>query len=248
MSLSVRSVRSFGRAEDLDVPFAAVDRPALVTALLAQCTEGCDPHQWWRERVGVRIATLLGLAAATDRRQGLTTEQRCPQPGCGASLEITLSPDDLDPGPSIDRITVPLPDGHLATVRPPTGADQRTWGRRAYASRREAIAAITGTLVIDGRVSGDDEPALAAIATTLAEHDPLVDFMVSCVCPTCGETGEIAIDLEALALRRLAATRRALIEDVHAIAAAYGWTEREVLAIPPERRASYRALIDGMAG
>jgi hypothetical protein len=51
---------------------------------------------------------------------------------------------------------------------------------------------------------------VAALAAELADHDPLVHFTVSCSCPACGEANEIAIDLEGLALGRLARRRRAL--------------------------------------
>jgi len=35
---------------------------------------------------------------------------------------------------------------------------------------------------------------------------------------------------------------------VHALASRYGWTEREILAVAPARRARYLELIDGWAG
>ena len=101
---------------------------------------------------------------------------------------------------------------------------------------------------MEGRVSPDDEPAVAAVAGALADHDPLVHFTASCACPACGQINEIAIDLGGLALRRLAQRRRGLIEDVHALASAYGWTVAVVLAIGEVRRAAYRALVDGVAG
>jgi hypothetical protein len=93
-----------------------------------------------------------------------------------------------------------------------------------------------------------DSAALGNIAAALAAADPLVSFTVSCTCPACGQPNETTVDLEMLALRRIAARRQALLQDVHALARAYGWTERETLAIPPERRAEYRQLIDRVAG
>ena len=102
--------------------------------------------------------------------------------------------------------------------------------------------------MIDGPLTGDDRRTLTAIAAALSEHDPLVDFTVSCECPDCGQPADIAIDLEGVALGRLAAVRRALLVDVHVLASAYGWAEPEILAIPPQRRARYRAFIEGTAG
>jgi len=241
-------VRPFGRGDDLEVVFDGSDRPSLVTALLARCSEAGDPRGWWAQRVGRRIAVLLRVAAESDHLQAFTVERRCSQPACGTAFEMSLPLDQLDSGSEADRIAVALPAGGAVMARLPTGEDQRRWAGRAYASRREAIGAITGALVVEGQVAPDDDAAVAALADALADHDPLVNFTVSCSCPACGETNETAIDLEGLALGHLARRRRALIEDVHALASAYGWTEAQVLAISEERRASYRALVDGAAG
>ncbi len=39
------------------------------------------------------------------------------------------------------------------------------------------------------------------------------------------------------------ATPHELLEDVHTLALAYGWTESDVLALPAPRRAEYLTLI-----
>jgi hypothetical protein len=246
--MAVRSLRLFGRAEDLDRRLEGAPRPFLVTALLAQCSEPSDAADWWAEPVGVRIGALLRLAAISEGRDAFAARLRCPRRQCAAAFEITLPVDALDaPGETPDRVPVRLPDGDTVVVRPPTGDDQRRWIARGFASREEAVAEAASTLVIEGPVTGG-AAVVAAIGTALAEHDPLVSFAVTCRCPECGETSDLPVDLEALALERLSALRHALMGDVHALAAAYGWTESEVLAIPPDRRARYRALIDGMAG
>jgi hypothetical protein len=53
------------------------------------------------------------------------------------------------------------------------------------------------------------------------------------------------VDLEALALVRLRAVQRKLVDAVHRLALAYHWTETEILALPSWRRERYLALIDG---
>jgi hypothetical protein len=75
--------------------------------------------------------------------------------------------------------------------------------------------------------------------------DPLVDFTVSCTCPACGDAQEVAVDLESFALASLARRQRALLQEVHRFASHYGWTESDVLAVPPARRAHYLLLIEG---
>src|SRR5688572_11243277 len=187
------SVRPFGRAADLDVAFEGVERPLLVTALLAQCSEDADAEAWWAQRVSTRIAALLRLAALSDGVETLAAHLRCPQPECGCDFEVVLPASALPDAPASDRIAVPLPDGRHARVRQPTGQDQRRWSQRSYASHDEAVAAVVDALLLEGQVAVDDQVSLVAIATALADHDPLVDFTVSCTCPACAQPVEAAI-------------------------------------------------------
>jgi hypothetical protein len=96
-------------------------------------------------------------------------------------------------------------------------------------------------LVVEGSVEGDDEPA---VADAMATHDPLVAFAVSCACPACGTARDHPVDLEAAVLARLGARRRSLLRELHTLASRYGWTESEILAVAPARRAQYLALIE----
>jgi hypothetical protein len=98
------------------------------------------------------------------------------------------------------------------------------------------------TLGIDGSALPQDE---AVLEEAISAHDPLVAFRVSCRCPACGTTQEVPVDLETITLTRLAARQRALVREVHQLASRYGWTESEVLAINPARRARYIELIEG---
>jgi hypothetical protein len=195
--------------------------------------------------VGARIAALVQLVSLTETSTSFTVSLRCSESGCQSPLEVELPLDALQtaPGPSA-RFTIALPGGDDAVARVPVGADQRAWRAQAYASRDEAVKAMLESLVVEGQVSASDGAAVDAIAQALAEHDPLVAFAVSYECPVCGANRDHAIDLERLALDRLTQIRRTLINDVHVLASTYGWTESEVLAVPPERRALYRALID----
>ena len=52
------------------------------------------------------------------------------------------------------------------------------------------------------------------------------------------------LDLEATCLALLAAEQPRLIDDIHALARAYHWTEAEVLAVPPRRRRQYLDRIE----
>lgn len=237
-------MRPLGLVCDLDIDFATTDRPRLVTTLLARCGERGEPSHWWSRPVGERIAALLRLVALTEERDELPLSARCTMPECAELFEFMLplhrltTEHDFDDTP----ITATLAGGSLVSVRRPTGEDLQRWRDARPASRAQAIEWMLDTLVVAGECTIEDEPMVTA---ALTERDPLVDFTVACQCPACGVAIDVAIDLEDLALRRLTARQRALQQQVHELASHYGWTEAEVLAVPPSRRARYLALIEG---
>ncbi|MDH5344663.1 MAG: hypothetical protein OEW59_02785 [Gammaproteobacteria bacterium] len=234
--------RPFGRPEDLDVDFMRDDRPALVTALLASCGESRDDGFWWLQPVGSRIAALLRLLAATDAVDHLSLLAHCRRPSCGERFEFELPLAMLhDVVPEGETIQVPLNGGRSVLLRRPNGRDLREWRSQQPTSRQAAVATMLRSLVVEGQATPDDEPVLAE---ALLDLDPLVAFTVSCACPACRSINEVRVDLEDIALARLRWKQRELLHDIHRLASRYGWTEAEVLAIPPHRRTHYLAMIE----
>lgn len=239
MHATAAPVRPFGQLPDLDLDFGQADRPALVTDVLAGCCAPADAGYWWRQPVSLRTAALLRLAALTDGRDALPLSARCTR--CGAMFGFDLPLRQLaDSAPAGDPVRIGLGAGRTVTLRRPTGEDLRRWRAAAPATREAGVALMIGTLLVEGDGGPEDETALAH---ALAALDPMVDFTVACDCPDCGAGNDVALDLEALALGRLAASQRALLEQVHLCATHYGWTEAQVLAIPPARRARYLDMI-----
>jgi hypothetical protein len=111
----------------------------------------------------------------------------------------------------------------------------------------DAIAAVIASLRIEGEPRCEPGDA-AALAEAIAAHDPLVAFSVASTCPACGAEDELPVDLEGLALRQLAQRQQRLVVEVHRLASRYGWTEKQALAVPPQRRERYLALIDDDTG
>ncbi len=126
-------------------------------------------------------------------------------------------------------------------LRRPCGADLRRWHALQPDTRAQALQDLLDTLVVAGQAAADDEAALSEAFTA---HDPLLALAVGCECPACGAANEVAVDLESIALARLAARQHALLHEIHRLASHYGWTEAEVLAVPPTRRARYLAFIE----
>jgi hypothetical protein len=234
-------VRPFGHAaEDLEIDFASSDRPALVTAVISACAEPPAAEYWWQRSVSERTHALLRLLRESEGGDTVALTLRCEAAGCGERLEIEL-PHAAFAMPAPAPIDVPRDDGGMLTLRRPTGDDLRAWRASPPATREQALAAMLDRL----RVAGEPRPGDAArAAAALAEADQLVDFTVRCACPACGHDAEHDVDLEGLVLFRLAARQRQLLRDVHTLASHYGWTESEILTVPPARRARYLELIE----
>jgi hypothetical protein len=235
--------RAFGLAEDLDLDFGHLDRPSLVTSVLARCNEPHDPEFWWNQPVGERIAALLRLHAVTEGTARLDLQSRCTDTACGQPFELELNLSAiLDQSSHDDPLPVALDGERRVLLRRATGDDLRRWRAVEPQSRDEAVAVMIATLCVDGTASPDEATTLAA---AIEAHDPLVAFTVACQCPACGVRQKQPIDLEAIVLSRLRVRQRDLVREVHTLASQYGWTESEVLAIAPSRRARYLELIEG---
>jgi hypothetical protein len=236
------SWRRFGRAEDLELDFDTNDRPTLVTDLLTSCSELHNDQYWWSQTVGTRIAALLRLMAATDAVNHLNLLTRCQDPACGERFEFEL-PLSLVVNyvPEKNIVQVVLDGTRAVSLRHPNGQDLREWRRQSPTSRKAAITAMLQSLVIEGQVTHEDEPI---IAEALSIIDPLVAFAVSCVCPICAFPNEVTVDLEDIALTHFKRRQLVLLHEIHELASRYGWTEAEILAIQPGRRARYLTMIE----
>ena len=69
--------------------------------------------------------------------------------------------------------------------------------------------------------------------------DPGAELSFALACPHCATPWTAALDLGELLWRKLRDAAERLLLDVDALARAYGWSEPEVLALSPLRRAAY---------
>lgn len=63
-------------------------------------------------------------------------------------------------------------------------------------------------------------------------------------CPDCGETSHHRLDPADFLWAELSSAAAELIEDVHLLARAYGWPERDILAMSSARRRAYLNRVD----
>jgi hypothetical protein len=215
-----------------------------VTALLAACTSGeVGDEEIWALPVGTRIQCLLSILGL-EGRATLWAQVRCRNEGCGEPIEVDLTPAELVAlaADADGASSVRLGDGSLV-ARLPTGRDQLAWQGREFRDEDDALRSLAADLVETSDGLTMDDALVAAMDEALADLDPLVCFELSVACPYCGEVRSYELDLQDLLLKWFRERQAQLVDDVHALASSYHWSEEEILAVPPARRARYLELV-----
>ena len=92
------------------------------------------------------------------------------------------------------------------------------------------------------------QPALSdtdldAIGEQMAAADPLAEILLHFDCPACNASFEESLDLTSFLWAQLEHKALGLLREVHTLASAYGWSEAEILALTPARRAAYLEMV-----
>ena len=189
--------------------------------------------------IGTREVLLAGLLA------GLVGDQvpACADcPGCGELLGLWV---DI-------RAVAELPIGEAGAWTSVEVGDQLVRFRLPTSEDLLAVAGLTPPQARAGLLRaclglGPDEipgPGVeAAVDAAMEAVAPAgaVDLLVRC--PECGLESAVPLDVLALLWSEVEAEAARLLRDVHDLAVSYGWTEAEVLALSPRRRATYLAMV-----
>jgi hypothetical protein len=193
--------------------------------------------------LGVRDDMLLQL-----RRQlfgpSLESVVSCPQ--CRESLEVRLDVDDLRSGGASEEARgSEWVDGDLAVrFRVPTSADLRELeGHRDVEEVRRRL--LERCLVEAHRGSERIGPSqltreeTIALGARIGQADPRGELMLDARCPSCGHRWEALFDIASFLWHELDVHVRRLFGEVHTLALAYSWSERDILAMSTRRRQTY---------
>lgn len=231
------SLHPLGAAELLEALDGSESAPvARALALLARAT-GLSEAELGRWPVGRRDAHLLRLRA---QLLGPVLQALAACPACGESVELAFPVEEVLTGPEAPAAPAPLPRGDaLLQWRLPTSEDQlalAAFGDPGAAERELWRRCTAGTAVLDG-------PLREAVAQALAEADPDADIQLALQCPACGHGWSQVLDVPAFVLSEAQTLARRLLGEVHLLASAYGWAERDILALSSWRRQAYLALV-----
>ena len=98
----------------------------------------------------------------------------------------------------------------------------------------------------DGLEVGPDElprELTDALAERMAEVDPQADMQMNLVCPACGHSWAALFDIESFFWTELHAWAQRILSEVHLLACAYGWREKDILELSAWRREFYLGMV-----
>jgi len=162
-------------------------------------------------------------------------------PGCGERLEFSLSVRALVAHAETERESVEV---DRVRVRLPTTRDLS-----AVASERDAeVAAKRLCLALVESAELDEAAVLALlprIEAALDEADPCADVALDLVCPGCSRRWQSSFDVPSYLWEVVEARSKRLLDEVHVLSRAYGWSEHAILEMSEVRRSSYLERVLG---
>ena len=77
----------------------------------------------------------------------------------------------------------------------------------------------------------------------MGDADPQADVQLALACPGCRHEWSAPFDIATFFWSELKARAEMLLREVHELAAAYGWSENEILGLSAARRAAYLEIV-----
>jgi base plate protein len=169
--------------------------------------------------------------------------------GCGQQLELDFDVDQIRAGAPDDR------ERHLSLTRddydvrfrPPNSADLIAAARETESTRQRQVLLDRCLVEIerDGEpVSADrlPETVVEAVVDGMAQADPQADVQLAVSCSACGRSWRAVFDIGPFFWSEIDSWAVRIVREVHVLASAYGWSERDILALSPRRRQLYLEL------
>jgi len=214
---------------------------ARVIALLGLDRQGASDGALLSLPLGQRNAALLRLHEVI---WGPRLECVLECPACAALSELSVEVSQILVGPGADPAEgFLLQHGDITLrYRLPNTADL------AAALSAGSVDAARRVVVSRCVVGLDPEApltdgAVLALSEGLTEVDPMAELSFVLSCFGCGERWSAQLDPVDFVWRELEARGRELMAEVDALARAYRWSERDILALTPTRRRAYLAMV-----
>jgi len=208
--------------------------PVRRALLLLRATRPDVPmDDWVSTPIGERDRSLMNVREHLFGRE-LQTVSQCP--ACSERMESSFLTSDIN-GQTSDDIRTLAAEGYEIQFRLPTSAD--------LLKLLETTGAECDTLLLlHSCVSGVDvntlpDTVVDRIAEEMERCDPAACVRIQLSCPSCGHSWESLFDIAAHLWGDVDDWAHRLLDDVHRLARAYGWSEESILAMSATRRHLY---------
>lgn len=184
--------------------------------------------------IGARDRAILTLRRATF---GGRFAGRANCPGCGEEHEFDLDLDRLLANAMQEEPSDIVIDNGLR-FRMPNSADLTA------VARHNDVDAVARQLLqrccLNPHPEIDWSPALLdEVEDKIALRESSDDIELRFACIACGEAWDDRLDVAGCVWEEIAARGRRLLDEVHALAMYYGWSEQQILALSDVRREAY---------
>jgi predicted RNA-binding Zn-ribbon protein involved in translation (DUF1610 family) len=218
-------------------------------ALLEAAAPGVAAGDWAAAPIGRRDGRLLELYEILFGPQ-LHSVANCPR--CGEVLETSFTTRDLSMSavqPSIPCWIEFRERGMCIRYRLPN-SDDLLHVMAATNDPEEAQIQLLRRCVIeakqaDKRQQPEQLPAevVDRFVEEMAQQDPGADVQIQLECPSCGYVWSVCFDIVSYFWSGLSDWAQRTLAEVHLLARAYGWSEREILGLSATRRQQYVEMV-----
>lgn len=207
--------------------------------LLAAASPEMTPQQLWSLRIGERDRRLIALRESLF---GSELEAIATCPLCAEQVELNFSTIDLRAGGFESEQEAPVEiAGRSLRLRAPNSEDLLSL------QNPQDLAQCCDVLLRRCLLDADSGEFSAEIEETVAQKieqlDPFADIRMCISCPNCQHAWREVFDIVSFLWSEVARWAGRTLRDVHTLASAYGWSEKEILALSPARRQSYLDMV-----
>ncbi|SRR5216684_122124 len=241
-------MRTLSAAELLRVWECGLDHGPVARALDllgAACPE-TSPDVLADLSIGQRDAMLLTLRELTfgPEMNCLITCARC-----GERLELSVTVNDLraEGGVKSEQDLSVSMSGYDLRLRLPNSRDLAdaslagaTKGPRALLERCLLSVSVESKPAVLDHLPAE---VINAAADRLAEADPQADIQLAVSCPGCQHNWQAIFDIGRFFWSEIEAWAARLLREVHCLASAYGWHERDIIGLSSLRRQFYLEML-----
>ena len=198
--------------------------------------------EWARVSIGERDRQLFQLR---NELFGSKFEAIAICPKCGERLELAFSTQDL-----LNQTSEPEPlrlnsGSYEVNYRVPTTADLLAVAGDPGQAREllldRCIEAHSEGVAVPASALPDE--VVKILGQKMADADPQADVQIVLDCPACSHHWPTVFDILSYLWGEIEDWAQRLLHDVHSLARAYGWSERDILSMSATRRRLYLEMV-----